>query len=102
MAEVLPEAKNPMGGIVDISTGKGSELDMLYAVQGEPGVYVAREIEPAEVEANATADGNTKPKKVKLKAEPATPAGPNSHPSSLQQPVRTAVAPAAVTDDDYF
>lgn len=102
MAEVLPEAKNPMGGIVDISTGKGSELDMLYAVQGEPGVYVAREIEPAEVEANAIAGGNTKPKKVKPKAEPAAPAGPNSHPSSLQQPVRTAVAPAAVTDDDYF
>jgi putative transposase len=95
MTEVFEEAKNPLGGALTLGMPKGTELDLIYAVQGEPGVYVGDD-QLAEAVSKSTAstlteDDSTAPRGKRAKR---TATQPTNAPTSTT----SASAPAAATD----
>lgn len=101
MAEALPEATNPQGGVVSLGLPKGTALDLIYAVEGEPGVYVAGDrVEDEKSSGAAETSASSEPKKGKrVAAKPAAPI-----PSPAAPPAASVPEPAleAPQDDDYF
>lgn len=115
MTEVFEEARNPYGTEVNVPMPRGSDLEMIYAVQGEPDR--ARELD-VDDEANdekdeqppasneklpslrATSTHSTGPKVPRAAAPQHSKAGPT--PAAPRIPHPAGRQPVVVTEDDYF
>lgn len=115
MTEVFAEAKNPMGDVVSLGLPKGSELEMVYAIEKEPGVYAGEDQLAEAVAASTPSTANSSPDVVEpavTTAASTAPAAENGGSSSssqpqVPQPAATHEAPVATTsaaadEDDYF
>lgn len=124
MTEVLPGAKNPYGHQVALPLPKGTELDLIYAVQGEPwgaapgadedevpeapSPSTVREREPllavplplsADAKLGVDTANQTQPSK-----PPAKALRQKNPPARTRPQERSSISatPALPTDDDYF
>lgn len=115
MTEVFAAAKNPMGGVVSLGLPKGSELEMVYAVEQEPGVYTGEEQLADAVAASTPSTADTSPdasEPAAATADSATAAAPTvtsgnasrQHAPAPSAKVAQAPAPstAGTDEDDYF
>lgn len=115
MTEVFAEAKNPMGGVVSLGLPKGSELEMVYAIEQEPGVYTGEDQLAEAVAASTPSTANSSPDVSEpalttaastAPVAPITGSSSSSHPQ-VPEPAPThetaaATSPAAADEDDYF
>jgi hypothetical protein len=116
MTEVYPGAKNLQGHVISLGLPKGTELELIHAVEGEPGVYVGDD-QLADAVADMThASSGTRDREPNAPGAAASqrPADAASSPlraASTSNPTPKPVedgqafaqAPTSVvTDDDYF
>lgn len=112
MTEVLPAAKNQLGGQVSLPMPKGSELEMLPAVEAEPGACTVENSAPALTEPAAASTDPAHPKgraRASTRKTPFKPSATTSpdakHVPPPPKPVAAPAAesaPVATSDDDYF
>jgi len=115
MTEVFQGAKNPHGAELTLGLPKGTELDLIYAVQGEPGVYTGED-QMAQAMSAATAsvvnggDDATAPtgatgarkKGGGGAASTPRPSAPAAAPPTPALRHEEETVPTESSDDDYF